>query len=159
MSNPEQAIDRERLNAIITEHKDVRWSLIPLLQAVQEDFGYIPAEAVSPIAEALNLYPSQVQGVLSFYAQFYTQPRGRHTVRVCRGTACHVRGGKSILKVVKDRLHVDDGETTKDMQFSLETVACLGACFVAPSMLVDNDYYGRLAPLRVDSILNEYKKK
>lgn len=159
MTGNEQEIDLKKLDPIIEAHRGRRWSLIPLLQAVQEEYGYIPEETILPVADALDLFPSQVQGVISFYAQFYTEPRGRHTVRVCRGTACHVRGGKSILKVVKAQLKVDDGETTEDLNFSLETVACLGACFVAPSMLIDNNYYGRLAPSKVQNILDQFNKK
>ena len=159
MKEAESSIDISRFEEIIETHRCERWALIPLLQAVQDEFGYIPKEVVCPTAEALNLFPSQVQGVISFYAQFYTEPRGRHIVRVCRGTACHVRGGKSILKVVQEQLGIKDGETTEDLQFSLETVACLGACFLAPSMLIDNNYYGRLAPPRVVNILNEYNRE
>ena len=159
MNETTEIVDRAKLEDIIEAHREQRWSLIPLLQAIQQAFGYIPKEAVDPVARALNLFPSQVQGVISFYSQFYTEPRGRHTVHVCRGTACHVRGGKSILKVVKENLGVEDGETTEDLQFSLETVACLGACFVAPSMMIDSNYFGRLAPPRVATILKEYKKK
>ncbi|MBM4320165.1 MAG: NADH-quinone oxidoreductase subunit NuoE [Deltaproteobacteria bacterium] len=154
-----QPVSPEKLAAIIDAHRGQRWSLIPLLQAIQDEFGYVPRQAVGPVARALRLFESEVQGVISFYAQFYTEPRGRHIVRVCRGTACHVRGGKSILKVVREKLGIDDGETTVDLQFSLETVACLGACFAAPSMLIDGSYFGRLAPPRVASILEMYEKK
>lgn len=158
MTEASGAYNQKKFQSIIESHKGEKWGLIPLMQAVQEEFGYIPKATIEPIADALHLFPSQVQGVLSFYAQFYTEPRGRHTIRVCRGTACHVRGGKSILKVAQEKLGILDGETSKDFQFSLETVACLGACFLAPSMLVDHNYYGRLAPTRVVNILNEYRK-
>jgi NADH:ubiquinone oxidoreductase subunit E len=99
---------------------------------------------------------SRIYGVVTFYSQFYLTARGRHTVRVCRGTACHVRGGRSVLNVVKDTLGIEDGETTEDLQFSLETVACLGTCFLAPVMMVDRSYYGKLAPERVPSILEKF---
>ena len=93
--------DLARINAIVSEYSQQRWALIPLLQKIQNEIGYIPPQSIPVIAEALGLFPSQVQGVISFYAQLYTEPRGRRVVRVCRGTACHVRGGKTILRLVK----------------------------------------------------------
>ena len=146
----------ERLEPILAEYKDKRWALIPLLQRVQDQFGYIPPETMAPIARALGLFPSQVQGVVTFYSQFFTTPRGKNIIRVCRGTACHVRGSGSILKIVKKNLGVDEGQTTSDYNFTLETVACLGACFLAPTMLVNHEYYGKLAPSRIMSVLKQY---
>lgn len=141
---------------VISGFQGQKWGLIPLLQKVQEEFGYIPREAVEPIAEALNLFPSQVQGVVTFYSQFFTEPRGRNIVRVCRGTACHVRGGRTILKVVKQNLGIDEGKTTEDLKFTLETVACLGTCFLAPVMMVNRSYFGKLVPPKVQSIVKQY---
>jgi NADH-quinone oxidoreductase E subunit len=146
-----------RVQKIISESQGQKWGLIPLLQRVQEELGYIPKETIEPIAKALNLFPSQVQGVLSFYAQFFMEPRGRNIVRVCRGTACHVRGGRTILKVVKQHLGVEEGRTTEDYKFTLETVACLGTCFLAPVMMVNRGYFGKLAPPKVQSILKQYE--
>ncbi len=148
--------DFERLNNIVSNFRGQRWTLIPLLEEVQKTFGYIPPQAVSHIAEGLGLFPSQVQGVISFYALFYTEPRGKNIVRVCRGTACHVRGGKTILKLVRQQLCIDDGETTPDYEYSLETVACIGCCALAPNMVVNGKIYGNMNPKKVASILGHY---
>jgi NADH-quinone oxidoreductase E subunit len=152
----ENKLDLTKLDEIIARYRDQKWPVIPLLQEVQDELGYIPPEAITPIARGVGLFPAQVQGIVSFYEQFHTTPRGRYTVRVCRGTACHVRGGSTILKIVKRDLDVGEGETTPDMQFTLETVPCLGTCFLAPAMMVNKDYYGRLAPPKLRSILRQY---
>ena len=158
MTKPEE-IDWGQLEAIIDKHRGESWALIPLLQDIQETFGYIPEESIEPIAEALNLFASQVQGVISFYAGLSLKPKGKYVVRACRGTACHVKGGRSILRFMKKELGLDEGETSPDYQFTLETVACLGACFLAPAMMVNRTYYGKLSPPKVTSILAEYGKK
>jgi len=150
------SVEMERLQEIIRPYQSGKWGLIPLLQKVQEDLGYIPREAIRPIAEALHLFPSQVQGVITFYAQFSMEPRGRNIIRVCRGTACHVRGGRTILKVVKQNLGIEEGNTTEDFKFTLETVACLGTCFLAPVMMVNRSYFGKLVPPKVQSIIRQY---
>jgi len=107
----------------------------------------------------LGLYPSHVQGVINFYAGFSTEPKGKCVLKVCRGTACHVKGGKSILRIIQKDLDLEEGETSPDYQFTLETVACLGACFLAPAMMVDREYYGKLNPTKVTSVLGEYRKE
>ncbi len=145
----EAQIDWKRLHEIIAEYSEGQWSLIPMVQKIQNEFGYIPPRAIPVIAEKLKLFPSEVQGVISFYAQLYTEPRGRNTVRVCRGTACHVRGGKTILKLVKQQLGIDEGETTEDMEYSLETVACIGVCALAPNLVIENQVYGNLNPKKL----------
>jgi NADH:ubiquinone oxidoreductase subunit E len=150
--------DLERIDQIVSRHREQKWPLIPLLQEVQDEVGYIPPEAVGTIARGTGLFPAQVQGVISFYEQFHTAPRGKNVARVCRGTACHVRGGGTILKIVKQDLEVEEGETTPDMNFTLETVPCLGTCFLAPAMMMNKDYFGRLAPPKVRSILQQYRK-
>ena len=100
---------------------------------------------------------SRIYGVVSFYAQFYTEPRGRHTILCCRGTACHVKGAARIMDTLEHELGIGEGETTPDMEFYLESVACLGTCFLAPAMMIDNQYFGRLTPQRVKSVLNSYR--
>ncbi|MFP3998815.1 MAG: NADH-quinone oxidoreductase subunit NuoE [Desulfobacterales bacterium] len=150
--------DRDKLHEIINDYRDRKWALIPLLQEVQEEFGFVPPESIEPIAEALNMFASQVQGVITFYSGFSLKPKGRYVLRVCRGTACHVKGSRSILRLVKKQLELEEGETSQDYQFTLETVACLGACFLAPTMMVNRDYYGRLNPTKVISVLSEYGK-
>jgi NADH:ubiquinone oxidoreductase subunit E len=154
-----QKIDWGQLEAIIDKHRCETWALIPLLQDIQETLGYIPEESIEPIAEALNLFPSQVQGVISFYAGLSLKPKGKYVIRICRGTACHVKGGRSILRFMKKEVELDEGETSPDYQFTLETVACLGACFLAPAMMVNRAYFGKLSPSKVTSILAEYGKK
>ena len=102
-----EKIDLAKITPIIEEYEGKKWALIPLLQKVQEEYGYIPPETIGPIAEALHLFPSEVQGVVTFYSQFSLKPRGKNVIRVCKGTACHVRGGRSILKIAKRELRVD----------------------------------------------------
>jgi len=150
--------DREKLAAVIGKYQDKKWALIPLLQDVQEVFGFIPPESIQPIAEALQMFPSEVQGVVTFYSGFSLKPKGRQVLKVCRGTACHVKGSRSILRMIKKDLGLEEGETSEDYQFTLETVACLGACFLAPTMMVNRDYFGKLNPTKVSAVLGEYRK-
>ena len=151
--------DWGRLEEIINKYNGDPCSLIPMLQEIQEAFGYIPPVSIESIAEALGLFPSQVQGVITFYAGLSLEPKGKNIVRVCRGTACHVKGGRSILKVVRNELELEEGETSQDNQFTLETVACLGTCFLAPTLMVNKTYFGKLSPPKVTSILTQYGKE
>jgi NADH:ubiquinone oxidoreductase subunit E len=139
----------KRIDNIVADYRMQRWSLIPLLHEIQNTLGYIPPEAITRIAKGLGLFPSQVQGVITFYTQFYTEPRGKNIVRVCRGTACHVRGGKTILKLVKQQLGIEEGETTTDMEYTLETVACIGVCALAPNIVVNRTTHGHMNPKKV----------
>jgi len=134
-------------------------NLIGVLQDVQDHFGYLPPPALREVSRRTRIHLSRIYGVVSFYAQFYTEPRGRHTIRCCRGTACHVKGAGRILDAVQRELGIEEGETTPDMLFYLETVACLGTCFLAPVMMIDNTYYGRLTPRQIQSILRTYRTK
>jgi NADH:ubiquinone oxidoreductase subunit E len=152
-------IDLSKVEEILQRFAKEEASLIPVLQEVQGVFGYLPEEALGVIGRGLGVSMSRIYGVVTFYSQFYLTKRGRHIVRVCRGTACHVRGGKSVLSTVKDFLGVKDGETTADFNFSLETVACLGTCFLAPVMMVDRSYYGKLVGPRVPAILDQFADK
>lgn len=147
------------LSSIIDKHKGEQWGLIPLLQNVQEAIGYIPPESIEKISEALNIFPAQVQGVVTFYSGFSLKPKGKYVVRVCRGTACHVKGGRSIVRLMQKELGLKEGETTDDYQFSLETVACLGACFLAPAMMVNRTYFGKLSPAKMSTIIAQYQKE
>jgi NADH:ubiquinone oxidoreductase subunit E len=149
--------DLKQIDGIIASHKDQRWPLIPLLQKIQEDFGYIPPEAINPIARAFKLFPSEVQGVITFYEQLYTTPRGRKVVRVCRGTACHVRGGKTILKLVKQNLGLEEGETSPDLEYTLETVACIGVCALAPNIVIGKETHGNMNPKKVLQLFGDRK--
>ena len=150
-------IDLTRIDELIADYKGQRWALIPLLQKIQEEFGYIPPAAAQPIARALGLFPVQVQGVISFYEQLYTKPQGKKVVRVCRGTACHVRGGKTILKLVKKQLGLEEGETSPDYEYTLETVACIGVCALAPNIVIGMNTYGHMNPKKVAQLFSERK--
>ncbi|MGM0601857.1 MAG: NADH-quinone oxidoreductase subunit NuoE [Bacillota bacterium] len=130
--------------------------LIPVLQEAQEEYGYLPEEVLKEVAGGLNLSLSQVYGVVTFYSQFHQEPRGKNIVRVCMGTACHVRGGDKVLEALKDELGVDSGETTEDLKFTLESVACIGACGLAPVIMVNDDTHGRLTPEKIPEILAKY---
>ena len=152
-------INLKQIDKIITNYHGQKWALIPLTQEIQEKVGYIPPEVIPRIALALGLFPSQVQGVITFYAQLYTEPRGKNIVRVCRGTACHVRGGKSILKLVKQHLGIEEGQTTDDMEYTLETVACIGVCALAPNMMINKDTHGSMNPKKVARLFGGRKKE
>jgi NADH-quinone oxidoreductase subunit E len=129
--------------------------LIPILQETQEELGYLPDEAMQKIASFLGITPGVVLGVTTFYAQFKRVPSGKNTVTVCRGTACHVRGGVRIQKEVERRLGIKPGETTEDMEYSLETVACIGACALAPNLTVNNDVHGQMTTKKVGEIFSD----
>jgi NADH:ubiquinone oxidoreductase subunit E len=152
-------VNLKQIDRIITSYRGQKWALIPLTQEIQEKVGYIPPEVIPRIASALGLFPAQVQGVITFYAQLYTEPRGRNIVRVCRGTACHVRGGKSILKLVRQHLGIEEGQTTDDMEYTLETVACIGVCALAPNMMINKDTYGSMNPKKVARLFGGRKKE
>lgn len=131
--------------------------VIPLLQAIQDAYGYLPRPVLMAASARTGIPASHLYGVVTFYAQFYLEPHGRHTVRVCRGTACHVRGRRAIQDAVDGELGIGDGETTEDHRFSVETVACLGTCFLAPVVMVDHDYFGSVTPEKVAEILGGYE--
>ena len=143
---------RERLNEILSSYQGKREELIPILQQVQQVFGYLPEPAMRGIAKFLKLPESTVFGVGTFYAQFKLVPSGRKIIRVCRGTACHVRGGDRILREMEKRLGIKPGESTPDLEYSLETVACFGACALAPVMLVNDKVHGRMTKAKVKEI-------
>lgn len=130
--------------------------LIPMLQKIQRHYGYLPQDVVKEFSEHTSIPLSRIYGVATFYEQFYLEPHGRHTVRCCRGTACHVKGGPNIRKVIERVLGIESGQTTDDLRFTFETVACLGTCFLAPVMMIDNDYYGHLNPGKIETILERY---
>jgi|TARA_Y100000031_G_scaffold112855_1_gene124622 NADH-quinone oxidoreductase subunit E len=145
---------KERLTEVLTHYTGQKNELIPVLQAAQEQFGYLPAEVMQEIARFLRISESTVYGVSTFYAQFKFQPTGKKKVRLCRGTACHVRGVSRILDEVEKQLGIKPGETTSDLEYSLETIACFGSCALAPVMVVGNNVYGRMTPKKVAPILD-----
>lgn len=144
------------LNKVLEQFKDRKGSLIPALQATQEIYGYLPKEAMKKISEVLRVPFGEVFGVATFYAQFRLQPRGRNIVRVCTGTACYVSGGPSILETIQEELGISKGETTEDLRFTIEPVACLGACGLAPCMMVNDESFGRLTKGKVKKILAQF---
>ncbi|EAX48149.1 NADH-quinone oxidoreductase, E subunit [Thermosinus carboxydivorans Nor1] len=146
-----------QLDEILAKYQGVKGALIPVLQEAQNAYGYLSKEVIEYIAEKLDIPVSQIYGVVTFYAQFHLNPRGRNIIRVCQGTACHVRGAKAILKALEDNLKITAGGTTADLKFTLETVACIGACGLAPVMMINDDTHGRLTPEVIPSILAKYE--
>lgn len=148
----------EGLSAIFSAFEKREDNLIPILQRVQEEYGYLPEDAMMGIAKAIGVPESRVYAVASFYAQFRFTPMGRNHVMVCRGTACHVRGAARILDEAERQLDIKEGETTEDLEYTLETVACIGCCGLAPTIVINEDTYGRLTPKEIPKIFEERKE-
>lgn len=144
------------LEAYISEQKDVKGALIPVMQKAQELFGYLSFETMELISERLNVPVSEIYGVATFYALFSLTPKGDHVISVCTGTACYVKGAAAVLDEVKNQLGINSGETTPDGKFSIQDTRCLGCCGLAPVMVINNDVYGRLDPADVKDILAKY---
>lgn len=149
----EQKIDINKTEPVLQKYKNKKGALIPILQEVEEIFGYLPREALEKISGDTRIPLSKVYGVVTFYSQFYLNRRGRNIVKVCRGTACHVKGARTVRESVEEVLGIKDGETTPDYKFTIETIACLGTCFLAPVMMINQSYYGRLSRIKVKTIL------
>ena len=130
---------------------------IPLLQKIQDTYGYLPRQVLLALSEETGIPASHLYGLATFYAQFYLEEHGRHTVRVCRGTACHVRGRQVIQDAIDEELGIEPGETTEDGRFSLETVACVGTCFLAPVVMIDHDYFGNFDAKKVGEVIGGYE--
>jgi NADH:ubiquinone oxidoreductase subunit E len=150
---PEQVA---KLSAIIEKHKGKAGGLIPVLEEAQVSLEYLPLSVQKKIAAGLNLPLSRVYGVVTFYSFFTMTPRGKHTVRVCLGTACYVRGGKALSETLEKQFGIKEGETTTDRMFTLESVRCLGACGLGPVIVVDEDVHGRVKPGKIKDILSQY---
>lgn len=146
----------KELDAIIAAYRGKAGALIPVLHQAQECFGYLPKEVQARVAKGLNIPPSEVYGVVTFYHFFTMQPRGDHEIKVCMGTACYVRGADQVVSAIGEALHIGEGETTEDRKFSLNLVRCLGSCGLAPAMMIDEEVYGRLTPTEVKEILAKY---
>jgi NADH:ubiquinone oxidoreductase subunit E len=146
-----------KLDDIVAKYKGKPGALIPVLQEAQELVGYLPPVVQKHIARGLNVPVSEVHGVVSFYSFFSMKPKGKHNIRVCLGTACYVKRSEEIMAKLKDRLQIDVGEVTKDRKFSLESVRCLGACGLAPVVVVDKDTHGSINPVKALDILQEYE--
>lgn len=147
----------QKLTELLAGYRGKPGALIPVLQKVQEMYGYLPKDVMGQVAEGLNLPLSQVYGVATFYAQFHLKPRGRNIIRVCLGTACHVRGAGKMLEKIQDSIGVGAGETTENLRYTLEPVACIGACGLAPVMMINDDTHGRLTPDKIPSLLAAYE--
>ena len=147
----------ERLKAVIAEHKGQPGATMPVLQAAQEIFGYLPEEVQIMVAEGLDIPLSEVYGVASFYAQFTLNPKGKYQISLCLGTACYVKCASDVLDAVQKHLGIRTGSITPDGKFSLDACRCIGACGLAPVMMINNDVYGRLTPDQVGAILDKYE--
>jgi len=151
--------EKEQLAETLSSYGKERKSLIPLLEEVQVDLGYLPKEVMQEIATFLAIPEVEVYGVATFYNQFRFVPLGKHHVRVCMGTACHLAGGKLILEALERELGIKVGETREDGEFSLERVACVGCCMLAPVMIVGDEIHPRMTPFKAEEALIPYRQK
>jgi len=149
----------EQLGEVIKAYKGAKGPLMPVMQKAQAIFGYLPMEVQEKIAEGLDVPLSDVYGVATFYAQFALEPKGKHTIGVCMGTACYVRGSQKVLDSLSSVLEIEPGRTSKDGLFTLEATRCLGCCGLAPVMMIGDDVYGRLTgdTAQINEILNKYR--
>lgn len=154
-----QDVDIELLNPLIEKYKNKKGNLIPLLQGTQEIYGYIPSDAFNKISDETGLELSDMYGVATFYAQFRLKPVGKHIIKVCHGTACHVQNANEITESLQDALKIKDGETTEDGLFTLESVACLGCCSLAPVMMIGDETYGNLTGNQAVKIVKNIRIK
>jgi len=149
--------DIESVRKIIERHGYQKASLIAILQDIQAKMNYLPRKALVQVSKSLDIPLARVYEAATFYKAFSLEPKGRHTVQVCLGTACHVRGGARVLDYLENRLEVKSGDTTKDLAFTLESVNCLGACALGPMMVIDRKYYGKIDTPKIESILEKYR--
>jgi len=150
-------VDLQAVCEIIESHGYQRAALIGILQDIQVKMNYLPRKALIQVANSLDLPLTSIYEVATFYKAFSLEPKGRHTIQVCLGTACHVRGGARILDYLENRLEVKSGGTTRDDAFTLETVNCLGACALGPIVVIDKKYYGKINIHKIESILKKYQ--
>jgi len=153
-----EILDRIDLREKRTNGKIKEDYLIPLLQDIQQEYGFLPRPVLELISREGGIPLSRIYGVITFYEQFYLEPRGRHAIKCCRGTACHVKEGAQIALAISEELGVEEGGTTEDGMFTFQTVACLGTCFLAPVMMVDQSYFGNLTEEEVKVILTRYRR-
>ena len=152
----EDSFDAAKVDELMQEFAGKKGTMVPILQKVQEVFGYLPRPELEYVAEKLRMPVSKVYGVATFYSQFHLKPRGKNIVRICRGTACHVRGVTKVADRMQELLGLGVGETSPDLKFTYEEVACIGACGLAPVMMINDRTYGKLAPEKLKGIIDEY---
>jgi NADH:ubiquinone oxidoreductase subunit E len=150
------AIKLNELDHIIEKHSSKKGNLIPVLHEIQEEIGYLPAEVQRYVSQNLGVAMSKIYGVISFYSFFSTEPKGEHTIGVCMGTACYVKGAEDILMRLKEELGIETGETTEDNKFTMTMTRCLGTCSMAPVIMIDDQVYGNLTVKKVPEIINKY---
>jgi len=151
--------DLAPVDDILKAFPEKKGMLIPILQGVQDVYGFVPEGVANKVADEMGVYRSQVYGILTFYTQFHLSPRGRQTIRACAGTACHVKGGKQVILRMEGELGVGHGGTTEDGLFSFEHVACIGACGLAPVIMVDDDAFGHLDPNKAESVIKKLRRE
>ena len=134
-------------------------ALIPLLQSAQDTYGYIPESAIDHISEIVGIAPADIYGVITFYSQFRLKPLGKYVLKACDGTACHVNGSKNLINTIQDTPHITNDETTDDGLFTLQTVACLGCCSLAPAVMINDETYGRLTSKKLQKLLKDYQRR
>jgi len=149
----------EEMDRVINEFKSKPGCSIPVLQRCQQIVGYLPPAVQKRVARGLNMTPAEIHSIVSFYSFFTMKPRGDHNIRICLGTACYVKRVEEVLNKIKDDLHIDVGDVTEDKKFSLETVRCLGACGLAPVIVIDEETYGAMTPKKVPEVIKEYSQK
>jgi len=147
----------QKLQEIINKYKDTKGALIPVLHEAQEVYGYLPMSVQKTISEGLNIPLSEIYGVVTFYTQFSLKPKGKYKIQVCLGTACYVKGSGAILDKLKEKLGINEGECTEDGKFSLDACRCIGACGLAPVIMINDDVYGRLIPDNIEGIIEKYR--
>lgn len=151
-------MDLEKLDKIIDKYQNQKNALVGLLQDISSEFGYLPEDGLRHVSKQMDVPLSKLYGLATFYKAFRLEPRGKHEIYVCMGTACHVRNAPKIVEKLQFELGIKPGQTTKDLQFTLETVNCLGACALGPLMVIDGKYYGKMTVSKVEKILKDYKK-
>ncbi len=152
----EEEIDFSKADKVLNKYKDAHGALIPILQNVQHEYGYLQEAVLYYISESLGVSASEIIGVATFYAQFHLKPRGKHIIKVCVGTACHVKHAKALSAKVNEKLKIVKDETTEDKMFTLEEVSCLGACGIAPVVVMDEEVHGTYTPDKLAGLLDEY---
>ncbi len=147
----------QKLQEVIEKYKDTKGALIPVLHEAQDIFGYLPMNVQKQVSEGLNIPLTEIYGVVTFYTQFSLKPKGKYRISLCMGTACYVKGSSHILDKLQEKLGIHVGDITEDGQFSLDSCRCVGACGLAPVMMVNDDVYGRLTPDEIEGILDKYR--